>query len=155
MYKWTDADGVVHYSDQPAPGAEKVLVSPESLNRASSTAVPAAKPAAAQKKQKPGLKYLSFSIAAPTAEQTFFDSPVTVILILDPPLDQSHTLTWYLNGEPLADQQNSTQFQLENLARGVYTLSAAIVDSNTNEQANSPSVTFYMRQPSILSPKHK
>ncbi|NNE61472.1 MAG: DUF4124 domain-containing protein, partial [Woeseia sp.] len=22
VYKWTDADGVVHYSDQPTPGAE-------------------------------------------------------------------------------------------------------------------------------------
>ena len=24
VYKWTDADGVVHYSDQPVPGAEKI-----------------------------------------------------------------------------------------------------------------------------------
>ncbi|MGB5449739.1 MAG: DUF4124 domain-containing protein, partial [Woeseiaceae bacterium] len=23
-YKWTDADGVVHYSDRPEPGAERV-----------------------------------------------------------------------------------------------------------------------------------
>ena len=24
IYKWTDADGVVHFSDQPVPGAEKI-----------------------------------------------------------------------------------------------------------------------------------
>ncbi len=24
VYKWTDADGVVHFSDQPVPGAEKI-----------------------------------------------------------------------------------------------------------------------------------
>jgi hypothetical protein len=26
VYKWTDEDGVVHYSDQPHPNAEKVPV---------------------------------------------------------------------------------------------------------------------------------
>ena len=25
IYKWTDANGVVHYSDQPVPGAEKII----------------------------------------------------------------------------------------------------------------------------------
>ena len=24
IYKWTDAQGVVHYSDQPVPGAQKI-----------------------------------------------------------------------------------------------------------------------------------
>ena len=24
VYKWTDSDGVVHFSDQPVPGAEKI-----------------------------------------------------------------------------------------------------------------------------------
>ncbi|MGP0088234.1 MAG: DUF4124 domain-containing protein, partial [Steroidobacteraceae bacterium] len=35
VYKWTDADGVVHFSDQPEPGAEKIYTSAEALNRAS------------------------------------------------------------------------------------------------------------------------
>ena len=27
VYKWIDAEGVVHFSDQPVPGAEKVFTS--------------------------------------------------------------------------------------------------------------------------------
>ena len=36
VYKWVDADGVVHYSDQASPGAEKIYTS--APNIASSTA---------------------------------------------------------------------------------------------------------------------
>jgi hypothetical protein len=25
VYRWVDADGVVHFSDQPVPGAEKIV----------------------------------------------------------------------------------------------------------------------------------
>src|SRR3981189_1798206 len=32
IYKWTDADGVVHYSDQSVPGAEKIVTSSSSSN---------------------------------------------------------------------------------------------------------------------------
>ena len=33
IYKWTDADGVVHFSDQAVPGAEKILTSSGSSAR--------------------------------------------------------------------------------------------------------------------------
>ena len=31
IYKWTDANGVVHYSDQPVPGAERIITAVREL----------------------------------------------------------------------------------------------------------------------------
>jgi hypothetical protein len=158
VYKWTDADGVVHFSDQPVQGAEKITVSGDALNRASSPGFTPSgvnlKDLTDKAKPKPGLHYLSFVIATPTKEQTFFDEPVPVSLVLDPPLDDAHTLNWSLNGQVLADQQDRLSYQLTDLPRGTYVLAATITDVNTHEQTSSPPVTFYMHQHSVLAP-HK
>jgi len=155
VYKWTDADGVVHFSDQPEPGAEKIYTSAEALNRASaptkSTTMAGAKPA--QKVIKPGRTYTVFSISSPTAEQSFFDEAVPVHLELTPELQKGHTLTWQLNGKPLDDQQDSVQFMLPNLDRGAYTLSASINDPDTQESASAASITFYVKQPRAQAPR--
>ena len=38
IYKWTDADGVVHYSDQAVPGAEKITSTLELAKSAANSA---------------------------------------------------------------------------------------------------------------------
>jgi hypothetical protein len=156
VYKWTDADGVVHFSDKPEPGAEKIYTSSEALNRASAPAqstMAGGRPA--QKVIKPGMTYTVFSISSPTSEQTFFDESVPVRLELAPELQKGHSLIWRLNGKPLDDQQDSVQFMLPDLGRGTYTLSASINDPDTQESASAASITFYVKQPSVLSPQHK
>ena len=159
VYKWTDADGVVHFSDQPVEGAEKITVSGESLNRSAS---PGGNPPGGNLKalldkanaSKPGLHYLSFVIATPVKEQTFFDEPVPVSVVLDPPLEDGHALNWSLNGEVLTDEENRLSFQRTDLARGTYVLAATITDLGTHEQTSTPPITFYMHQHSVLAP-HK
>jgi hypothetical protein len=159
VYKWTDADGVVHFSDQPVEGAERITVSGESLNR---SAAPGVTPPAGNLRgmldkansSKPGPHYLSFVISTPVKEQTFFDEPVPVSVVIDPPLDDGHALNWSLNGQVLADQQNRMAFQLTDLPRGTYVLSATITDLGTHEQTSSSPVTFFMHQHSVAAP-HK
>ena len=158
VYKWTDADGVIHFSDQPVPGAEKIHTSSGSLNGAvaparSNVDVP---PAGAQK-EGPVLGYTEFAVASPVANQTFFgDEAINVGLTLEPPIKSNHTLTWHLNGKELEDQgSNAIQFKLPHLDRGTYALAATITDQQTSESQTSNSVTFYVRQPSALSPQHK
>ena len=156
IYKWTDADGVVHFSDQPEPGAEKINTSAEALNRAAApTRAAAAVGARPQKVIKPGLTYTTFSISSPSAEQTFVDEPVPVRLDLTPQLQRGHTLTWRLNGQPIADQQDNVQFTLSDMPRGAYTLSATIDDPETQESASAATVSFYIKQPTMLGPQHK
>lgn len=155
VYKWTDADGVVHFSDQPEPGAEKIYTSSEALNRATPTRAGPGAGARPQKVIKPGLTYTVFSISSPSAEQTFIDEPVPVRLDLTPQLQRGHRLTWHLNGQAIADQQDNLQFSLSDLPRGAYTLSATIEDPENQESASAATVSFYVKQPTVLGPQHK
>ena len=84
VYKWTDSDGVVHYSDQAVPGAEKITTTAFSRSGAPARANTAAVTAGQQspKKAAAGVAYEEFSIASPTPEQTIFAAPVSVQLRL-------------------------------------------------------------------------
>jgi len=158
VYKWTDANGVVHFSDQPEPGAEKVITSSGDPTTNTPTTSTRSTPAATPPKPKPTdiLPYTLLSITAPTAEQTFVNEPISFHLALEPTLLEGQTITWFLNGAALTDQaQDSEQFVLQNLGRGAYTVSATITDLASGQTMSSAPVTFYVRQPSQLSPQHK
>jgi hypothetical protein len=156
VYKWTDADGVVHFSDQPVPGAEKIQTGSSPGRSSPTVAAPAPRVAsAAPKKPAAGLDYALFAIASPAAEQTFFDAPVPVRLDLEPGLKENHTLVWLLNGKPLDNPEpNAVQFVIPDLPRGTYQLTALITDQ-TSQESTSNAVTFYMHQPSVFMPQHK
>src|SRR5471030_886943 len=80
IYKWVDADGVVHYSDQSSPGAEKIVtsvtssapVTPGSRNATTPSAPP-------QRASQGGLNYSDFSITSPAQEQTFFGDDIVAV----------------------------------------------------------------------------
>ena len=162
VYKWIDASGLVHYSDQPAPGAEKIVTATNSAPNAAATTVAAPAPHSAAappaKKGPPSaLDYSQFSITSPVHDQTFFgDEPINVHLALDPALKPDQIITWHLNGKQLDDQgPDTTQFTLQSLARGTYTVAATITDQTSGESKSTDSVSFFVHQPSALSPQHR
>ena len=153
VYKWTDADGVVHYSDQSVPGAEKIYTAAGGSSAAKGLAATDSSPAPAAQKQTP-LGYATFAISSPTPEQTFFgDEMVAVSLSLEPTLKPGQTITWHLNGKELED--TSSHFVMAHVDRGSYVIAATITDQASGESRTCDSVTFYVRQPSELSPQHK
>ena len=159
IYKWTDSDGVIHYSDQPVPGAEKIYTTSSSTSGTAS-AGRSNEDAAAPSAKKPAsarMGFTQFSITSPTADQTFFgDETVGVRLALDPGLKPEQTITWHLNGKQLDDQAtNATQLTLPRLDRGAYVIAATITDQQTGESVTTDSINFYVRQPSELSPQHQ
>lgn len=158
VYKWTDSNGLVHYSDQPVPGAEKMVTNGGSLNgmaSVSSAGTPAA--AGAQKPAVSGISYSRFAITSPTPDQVFFgDETIGVHLALEPDLMPGQSITWHLNGKELEDQGTAaTQFTLPHLGRGTYVIAATITDQKTGSSQTTDSVNFFVRQPSELSPQHK
>jgi hypothetical protein len=157
VYKWTDSDGVVHFSDQPVPGAEKI--STGATNTATSDSPgPAADASATDAQQKKGaLDYTEFSITSPTPEQSFFgDEPINASLALNPNLKVGQTVTWHLNGAEIdAQGPAATAVTLPHLDRGTYAIAATVTDPATGQSRSSDSVTFYVRQPSELSPQHQ
>jgi hypothetical protein len=152
VYKWIDATGVVHYSDQPEPGSEKIYTDTSPTGFVAGKAS-AATPSPAVNRPA-GLNYQRFDIASPAASQGFYAESVPVRLDIAPELRAGHSLTWALNGRTLDDQANATQFTLDELPRGTYVLTAKITDTSTNETASAQSVTFYMQEPSKLFPHH-
>jgi len=158
IYKWTDSDGVVHYSDQPVPGAEKIYTTSSSTSGAASAGrADADTDGTAPKKPGTGrMSYTRFAITSPIPDQTFFgDETVGVHLALEPALKEDQTITWHLNGKQLDDQPNSTQVTLPHLDRGAYVIAATITDQKTGESLSTDSISFFVRQPSELSPQHQ
>jgi hypothetical protein len=152
VYKWTDADGVVHFSDQPVPGAEKIITASGATNGISGPVrapAPASGPAPA-----PGrLAFTEFAIASPAPEQVFFgDEVIPVRLAISPGLQPEQQIAWNLNGAPLTDQGGASAFALSGLSRGAYQITATVTDSGTGNAKTTDAVTFYVRQPSALAP---
>jgi hypothetical protein len=153
IYKWTDADGVVHYSDQAVPGAEKMTIS-GAVN--GSTATHSTAPQAPASKSPGGLAFTSINIDSPAPEEVFFgDNAVPVHLNLEPALQPGQTITWHLNGKQLDQAADSVGFTLPIMPRGTYVIAATVIDPESGQSQSTNSVTFYVRQPSELSPQHK
>jgi hypothetical protein len=156
IYKWVDADGVVHYSDQASPGAEKIVTATSSAAsaagpRGSTGATP--HPQMPQQAAQKGLNYSEFLISSPVPDQSFFGEDVIAVhLTLSPSLRPNQGITWHLNGKQLDFPPDSVSFALPRLDRGTYVLTATITDQQTGESQSSNGVTFFVRQPSTLSP---
>ena len=157
VYKWTDAQGVVHFSDQPVPGAEKVLTSsaPEHAGILGQTAGASSTPTA----QKPptALSGATVTISSPAPQQTFTGGEsVPVALSITPAVKPSWIVVWSLNGAQVPNQApDATSFTLTDLARGVYTIEALVTDPGTGETKSAEAVIFNVIRPSVLSPQHK
>jgi hypothetical protein len=151
-YRWVDAQGVVHYSDTPQPGAQVIQLPSAQTYRA--PPLPAA-PAAATP-DEPASPYQSCGIAQPAAEDSFFaPDMVPVAVQLNPGLRPGDQLAVTVDGvalDPIAPAPGRLQFQVTAPERGAHTVNAVVRDSDGKQVCRSPPVTFYVRQPSLLSP---
>jgi hypothetical protein len=156
IYKWVDADGIIHYSDQASPGAEKIYTSAPNIASSPRPQPTVGGQLAPPKPITGGLNYTDFSITAPLNNQTFFgDDVISVHLSLAPAVRPNHAITWHLNGKQLEFPPDAVSFVLPHLDRGTYALAASITDQQSSESQSSNTVTFFVRQPSALSPQHK
>jgi hypothetical protein len=157
VYKWTDAQGVVHYSDQPVEGAEKIVTSSGAGHNGilGDSAPNAAKPAADGTKKT--LADTQISISSPTPDQTFVgNDPIQVRLSMNPALKAGQQVSWTLNGAPQGGEApDSMELTLADLARGTYTVAATVTDTTTGETKSADPVTFNVVRPTLLSPQHK
>jgi uncharacterized protein DUF4124 len=156
VYKWTDAQGVVHFSDQPVEGAEKIITSsgPGHNGILTESAPSSAKPPTDTKKQT--LADTQVSISSPGPDQTFTgNEPVQVHLSMSPALKPGQQVTWTLNGAQQSQPPDAVEFALTDLARGTYTIEATVTDAGTGESKSADPVTFNVVRTSLLSPQHK
>lgn len=152
IYRWVDADGQAHYSDQWQPGAERIQVKESPAHGPPQpAATPAGQVAAAA---APRAAYQELEIASPEQEQVLWNigSQLPVSIRLEPALQPGHELRLFLDGQQQDLPAGSTAVTLPDVYRGVHTLRAEVVSETGETLITSPTRTFMVRQTSMLSP---
>jgi len=157
VYKWVDADGITHYTDQPHPGAIKIqLQGAQTYSAAASQrGAPAAAAAAARRSSAPaGAVYSACEVTRPTNEEVFVNaSSVPANVHVDPSLRSGDRLSVMLDGAPLtASTPIDSEFMLSSVVRGTHALTVKVEDASGTVVCQSASVIFHVRQPSVLAP---
>lgn len=152
IYRWTNDQGEVEYSDTYREGAEKIEVAPISTIEMPK---PAARPddqgdsddEAAQ--PTPPL-YKTLRITWPESDSAFHagDGNVEVIFESQPELLPGHSYRLTLDGEVMAITELSS-YTLLNVDRGTHQLGLEIINSS-EVIISAPPVTFTIHRPSAI-----
>src|ERR1700760_839960 len=127
LYKWTDAQGVVHYSDSPQPGAQKIEVQAAQTYKAPAPPANAAygpgSAAASRTAGQPG--GYTCSIASPQPDQSFFSpDSIAVSVSVSPAMQDGDQLQVTVDGA--AVPPTIDQVIIQQPARGAHTVSATV-----------------------------
>ena len=148
LFKWVDADGVTHYSDRPAPGAQKVNIASAQTYKGATTASPARRPSATASAPK----FTRVEVTRPTEGEAFVNigGHIDAAAVVEPGLGSGNQLWFVLDGtrQPEPAPSLSMGFDVE---RGTHTLAVVITDDSGRELVSSAGITFYVRQNSILA----
>jgi len=151
VYKWVDANGVVHYSDQPQPGAEKVHVDQPQSYRGADTAAAAnsGNSAAESEESSEG----SCDLESPAPDEVLMNtSTVSGKLRMNLKLNPGDHIAVTLDGQRYDTNDASGVFTLTDVYRGTHTLSAIVLSADGETRCQTTTITFHVRQPSVASP---
>ena len=155
-WTWVDANGQVHYSDRPVPGARQVeLTGAQGFGAPAARPAPATTPAGPQSTQgTTRTPYRTINISSPVEQQTLWNIATTlnVQIELDPPLSTAHRVDLILDGQRRNLNTASLQVTLPDVFRGAHTLQVVVIDAAGAEVMRSPTRNFFVQQNSIQNP---
>ncbi len=145
-YRWVDKDGTVHYSDRPQPGAERVqLPKAQTYSAPPPTSVRSSLPRNAGRPAP-----VTCSISSPAPEQAFVNENSVTVSFRGP---AGFTPLLLLNGVRQDAQGAGAGFVISPIARGSYQVAVIFANPTSGVEAcRTASVTFHVRQASLLSP---
>ena len=151
VYKVTQDDGTILYTDQPVPGSIAIDLSGVSSSTVPTLAVPP--PAASARtgsNTAAEVKY-KVQVVSPTPEATIRDNAgqMAITATISPQLD-SGQFHLYLDNNKVASQ-NFGSFILDGINRGAHTFFVSVTDNTGKTLASSEPQTFYMHQVSVLT----
>ena len=149
VYKWVDPQGVVHYSDQPHPNAQKLEV--RGAQTFSALPAPAASPMPApQETQSPAAAYQGCAITQPTDQESLMNvSQATAVVQASPQLRAGDQVRLFVDGKQVPGSGTAFTFSV---FRGQHSVQAVIEDSTGQIVCETSTVTFFVHQPSIQNP---
>ena len=153
VYKWVDDNGVVHYSDQPHPNAEKLELQGVQTYSAGAATVrgPAdfgARPASS------GAAYKGCLIVQPVDQQNLPNAQSVAVRVASEPMPRAEDRVFIMmDGLGVnAGQPTGLSFNVSPIDRGEHTVSAQIKGPGDQVLCRTPPVTFYVQQHTVLSP---
>lgn len=155
VWRWVDENGVVHFSDRPRPGAERVeLNRPQTFTPPPLPAPQASAPSGQQSEPDAAPAYTGVRVVSPAAGETLWNiaGELTAQVEVQPALAAGHSLRVSLDGRRVETPPGATQFTISEVYRGEHRLSVAVVDENGRELVSSEPVTFYVQQASLQNP---
>ncbi len=149
-YRWVDADGVVHYSDRPEPGAQEIELPEANVTSVRRIDRPAAVDPGGDAAVE-AFEYETLEVTSPAAEETLWniEGVLSVTLTTRPALRPGDQVRVYFDGQ--SRLVNGLSFQVNNVYRGVHNIQAEIVDPGGALLIRSQPNRFYVQQTSILN----
>lgn len=153
IYRWVDAQGNVHFSDEPVKNAEKLELPPLPTYKAPPLPKFEYKKPDPPAQEKNAVVYTKFSIAKPSEDSVVWNDERNVIIQFEivPPLDlkNGHRIVVLLDGVKQPGLYSAAQVVLANVDRGTHSVSGVIQDEQGVAQKSSNSVQFHLRQHSV------
>ena len=150
IYKTTDEQGNVSYSDAPPAGASSEQVELPPVN---TTPPPPdlPKPPPKPAPEEAAVTDYKITITSPTNETTIPMGPgnFSVTASVSPALAPGRLLQLNLDGSPRGEPQPGSTWALTNVFRGAHDLTVAVVDSEGEQLASSEPVRVYVLRPSV------
>ena len=151
MYKWTDQDGKVIYSDKPNPNGseEKVDAPPLTTYKPTTTQKQFTyTPKTSQNSTRDRVSYSKFAIDQPVNDAAVRENTgnVSLSMSISPGLNsnRNHTIEIYLDGSKKGNT-SGLSYQFTNMDRGTHTVTAKIVDG-AGKVLKTASVTFHLQR---------
>jgi hypothetical protein len=153
LYKGTDAEGNVIYSDKPFYNSEKIT--PPSLTIVDA---PKAQPSKeVVEEDKPEIfKYTSFKITSPVHNQTIWNEPQLMVSVqVKPELNvaDGNTIWLLMDGKVLIKNSRKTVLPIGRADRGAHTLQAQIRNKKGKIIKRSKPITVHIKNTVITRPK--
>jgi len=156
IYRTTDAQGNVVFTDNPDRGGEQVELAPVTVvpsrgevrtgQAAPRDSAPAASPG------QPFMPYDGFSIVSPTHEQAFpvgVAGNIAVDLGIEPALREDHRVRLLVDGRVSQSAMHTSAFMVPNMNPGEHVLQAELLDAGGEVRHRTSPVTIYVLRANV------
>ena len=154
-YRWVDENGVVNYSDQPHPGAERIqLDEVQTFSAPVWTQEPPSRPATGDvpANTTDDAPRHVVTIMRPQPEETLWNIEGTLDVVVDiqPRIRRGSNMRLYLDGQQVTGVSGgSGTVVINRVYRGAHTLRATVEDRSGNVIASSDTVPFFVQQTTV------
>ncbi len=139
VYKKTNPDGDVEFTDIPSTGSEKIKI--RKPTTFSAPRLPALEPPA----KKPKLIDYEVIIIEPVNDTTIIgNNEIKVSVSVSPVLPTSYKFRYQLGEQTLDSDSDSVS--LDNIIRGTHTLRVSVINSKGEVVSAGASITFHMKR---------